>query len=164
MAPPTATEAPPQQEAQQGGLVRGAAGGAAVGAIIDGGDGAAKGAAAGAVLGGMRRNSQKRGEQQKQENWEQEQAQQYTAKRNSCNRAYAACLEGRGYVEGSASRVDHIEEVEDRLVLQGAEDGRDDAKDGTGWTISIEKKTGRMVGTAAASQAAIVIFGACTEV
>lgn len=65
-------------------------------------------------------------------NWEQEQAQQYTAKRNSYNRAYAACLEGRGYVEGSASRVDHIEEVEDRPVLQGVEDGRDDAKDGTG--------------------------------
>ena len=97
MAVPTATEAPPQQEAQKGGLVRGAAGGAAVGAIIDGGDGAAKGAAAGAVLGGMRRNSQKRDQQQKQANWEQEQAEQYAAKRNSYNRAYAACLEGRGY-------------------------------------------------------------------
>ncbi len=97
MALPTATEAPPQQEAQKGGLVRGAAGGAAVGAIVDGGDGAAKGAAAGAVLGGMRRNSQKRGQQQEQANWEQEQAEQYAAKRNSYNRAYAACLEGRGY-------------------------------------------------------------------
>jgi hypothetical protein len=97
MAVPTATEAPPAQEAQKGGLVRGAAGGAAVGAIIDGGDGAAKGAAAGAVLGGMRRNSQSRSQQQEQANWEQEQAQQYAAKRNSYNRAYAACLEGRGY-------------------------------------------------------------------
>jgi hypothetical protein len=97
MAVPTATAPPPEQEAQKGGLVRGAAGGAAVGAIIDGGDGAAKGAAAGAVLGGMRRNSQKREQQQKQQNWEQEQAEQYAAKRNSYNRAYAACLEGRGY-------------------------------------------------------------------
>ncbi len=70
----------------------------------------------------------------------------------------------RASVEGDGSRIDHIEEVEDRLVLQGVEDGRDDVNDGTGWTISIEKKTGRMVGTAAASQAAIVIFGACTEV
>lgn len=97
MAVPTASRPPPEQEASQGGLVRGAAGGAAVGAIIDGGDGAAKGAAAGAVLGGMRRNSQKRSQAQKQQNWEQEQAQEYTAKRNSYNRAYAACLEGRGY-------------------------------------------------------------------
>jgi len=97
MAVPTATAPPPEQEAQKGGLARGAAGGAAVGAIIDGGDGAAKGAAAGAVLGGMRRNSQKRSQAQKQQNWEQEQAQQYAANRNSYNRAYAACLEGRGY-------------------------------------------------------------------
>jgi hypothetical protein len=97
MVLPTATEAPPQQEAQKGGLARGAVGGAAVGAIVDGSDGAKKGAATGAVLGGMRRNSQKRGQQQKQANWEQEQAQQYADARNSYNRAYAACLEGRGY-------------------------------------------------------------------
>jgi hypothetical protein len=97
MAVPTASAPPPEQEAAKGGLVRGAAGGAAVGAIIDGGDGAAKGAAAGAVLGGMRRNSQRREQAQKQQNWEQQQAQEYAAKRNSYNRAYAACLEGRGY-------------------------------------------------------------------
>lgn len=97
MAVPTATEAPPEQQARKGGLARGAAGGAAVGAIIDGGDGAAKGAAAGAVLGGMRRRGQQREQAQQQANWEQEQAQQYAAARNKYNRAYAACLEGRGY-------------------------------------------------------------------
>jgi hypothetical protein len=97
MAVPTATEAPPEQEAAKGGLVRGAAGGAAVGAIIDGGDGAAKGAAAGAVLGGMRRRGQQREQAQEQSNWEQQQAQQYAEARNKYNRAYAACLEGRGY-------------------------------------------------------------------
>lgn len=97
MAVPTATEAPPEQQARKGGLARGAAGGAAVGAIIDGGDGAAKGAAAGAVLGGMRRRGQQREQSQQQANWEQEQAQQYAAARNKYNRAYAACLEGRGY-------------------------------------------------------------------
>jgi len=97
MAVPTATEAPPEQQARKGGLARGAAGGAAVGAIIDGGDGAAKGAAAGAVLGGMRRRGQQSGQAQQQANWEQEQAQQYAAARNKYNRAYAACLEGRGY-------------------------------------------------------------------
>jgi len=61
------------------------------------------------------------------------------------------------------SQIDHIEEVEDRIVLQGVEDGHEDARDGTGWTISIGTQTGRMVGTAAVEQAAIVIFGACTE-
>jgi hypothetical protein len=97
MAVPTATEAPPEQQAAKGGVARGAAGGAAVGAIVDGGDGAAKGAAAGAVVGGMRRRGQNRDQAQKQANWEQEQAQQYAAARNNYNRAFKACLEGRGY-------------------------------------------------------------------
>ena len=97
MAPPTATEAPPEQQAAQGGVVRGAAGGAAVGAIIDGGDGAAKGAAAGAVLGGMRRRGQQRDQAQKNANWEEQQVEQYTRNRNNYNRAYATCLQGRGY-------------------------------------------------------------------
>lgn len=102
MAPPTATAPPPQQEAQQGGagrgLARGAIGGAAIGAI--GGDtrkGAAMGAVGGGLIGGMRRQDQKSREQQKQQQWEQQQVQQYSANRNNYNRAYAACLEGRGY-------------------------------------------------------------------
>jgi len=97
MALPTATEAPPQQEAQRGGVGRGAVGGAAVGAIVGGSDGAKKGAAAGAGVGGARRNRQRQGEAQKQANWEQEQAQQYAAARTTYNRAYGACLEGKGY-------------------------------------------------------------------
>ena len=97
MALPTATEAPPEQEAQKGGVGRGAVGGAAVGAIVGGSDGAKTGAAAGAVVGGARRNRQRQGEAQKQANWEQEQSQQYAAARTNYNRAYGACLEGKGY-------------------------------------------------------------------
>ncbi len=97
MAPPTATEAPPQQEAQKGGVGRGAVRGAAVGGIVDGSDGAKKGAAAGAVVGGARRRDQQRSEAQKQQQWEQEQQQIYADKRNRYNRAYAACLEGKNY-------------------------------------------------------------------
>jgi hypothetical protein len=102
MAPPTATAPPPQQEARQGGVgrgaVRGGLVGVAAGAIAgDAGKGAAIGAASGALVGGMRRNDQVRNEKQKQEQWEQQQVQQYAQGRNSYNRAYAACLEGRGY-------------------------------------------------------------------
>lgn len=97
MALPTATEAPPQQEAQKGGAGRGAVGGAAIGAIVGDSDSAKKGAAAGALVGGARRNRQRQGEAQKQANWEQEQAQQYAAARTTYNRAYGACLEGKGY-------------------------------------------------------------------
>ncbi len=94
MAPPTATEAPPQEGARKGGVGRGLVRGAAVGAIA--GD-AGKGAAAGALIGGMRRQDQKRKEQQQRQQWEQEQQRIYAENRNRYNRAYAACLEGKNY-------------------------------------------------------------------
>ena len=97
MAPPTATEPAPQQQAKQGGVGRGALRGAAVGGIIDGSDGAKTGAAAGAVVGGMRRADQNRQQATEQAQWEQQQASQYEASRSSYNRAFAACMEGRGY-------------------------------------------------------------------
>ena len=97
MAAPTATSPPPQQEAQKGGAGRGLVRGAAVGGIVGGSDGAKKGAAAGALMGGMRRRDQKRSQEQERANWEQQQAQQYQAARSEYNRAFAACLEGKGY-------------------------------------------------------------------
>ena len=102
MAPPTATEPAPQKEAKQGGIVRGGVGGAAVGGVAgaiagDTKKGLAIGAASGALLGGMRRRNQVKREEQTQQQWEQQQVAQYTQNRNEYNRAYAACLEGRGY-------------------------------------------------------------------
>ena len=99
---PQATAPPPKKEAPKGGVIRGGAGGAAVGAVggaIAGnaGKGAAIGAATGGLLGGMRRQEQKRQEQHAQKQWEQEQVNAYAQKRNTYNRAYSACLEGRGY-------------------------------------------------------------------
>jgi len=98
MAPPRATEQPPQQQAPQGGVLRGAARGAAVGAIIDDSEGAKKGAWAGAAVGGMRRQDQKRKEAQAHQQWEQQQQQIYAENRNRYNRAYSACLEARDYI------------------------------------------------------------------
>lgn len=97
MAPPTATEAPPPPQAKKGGVARGALRGAAIGGIIDGSDGAKTGAAAGAVVGGIRRADQNRQQAQQQAQWEQQQSAQYEAARSSYNRAFAACMEGRGY-------------------------------------------------------------------
>ena len=98
MVVPTATKPPPQQEAKQGGMGRGAVRGAAVGQLAGGDSSSTKsGAAAGAAMGGMRRNDQKRKEQQSQQQWEQEQQQIYAENRNRYNRAYAACLEGKNY-------------------------------------------------------------------
>ena len=105
---PTATSAPPPQKATSstaGGVVKGGVGGgllgAGVGAIAGGGKGAKKGAAIGAVsggaIGGVRSSSQQKQDEQARKRWEQEQVAAYAQKRNSYNRAYAACLEGKGY-------------------------------------------------------------------
>jgi hypothetical protein len=102
MEVPTATAPPPKKEAQKGGAVRGAAGGALVGAGIgaiagDAGKGAAIGAIGGGVFGGARRHEQKKQQEHAEQQWAQEQTAQYAQRRNSYNRAHAACLEGRGY-------------------------------------------------------------------
>ena len=102
MQQPQATAPPPQQQPRQGGLLRGAGRGAAVGAVGgaiagDAGKGAAIGAASGALIGGMRRRSQARNQQQAEEQWAQEQAAAYQQKRGTYDRAFGACLEGRGY-------------------------------------------------------------------
>jgi hypothetical protein len=93
----------PQQSAaapppQKGGAARGAARGAAVGAVGgavagDAGKGAAAGAAMGATGGAI-----KQGQQNKQAAQAQQQAQaQAQAGQAEYDKAYAACLGGRGY-------------------------------------------------------------------
>ena len=77
-----------------GGAARGAAKGAVIGAIAgDAGKGAAIGAASGGLVGGMRR----RGAQQQQAQAQQQVQQQHNSARYEYDRAYSACLNGRGY-------------------------------------------------------------------
>ena len=102
MQQPQASAPPPQQEARQGGVLRGAGRGAAAGAVGgaiagDAGKGAAIGAAVGGLFGGMRRRDQARRQQQAEQQWAQEQATAYQQKRSNYNRAYSVCLEGKGY-------------------------------------------------------------------
>ncbi|HBH62757.1 MAG TPA: hypothetical protein DDX85_13680 [Nitrospiraceae bacterium] len=104
MEVPTATAPPPEAQAGSGGAIKGAAAGAIVGAAAGGiskkgnvGKGAAYGAGAGALLGGMNQAGKRQEDERRQQQWEKEQVAQYTQKRNSYNRAYGACLEGRGY-------------------------------------------------------------------
>jgi len=95
MARQTASSPRPQE---QGGLLGGAARGAALGAVTgaiagDAGKGAAIGAAGGGMIGGMRRRQSHR----EQDQWAQDQAAQQNAARDEFDRAWAVCLEGRGY-------------------------------------------------------------------
>lgn len=73
------------------GAARGAAGGAVIGAITgDAGKGAAVGAAAGTMVGGSRARQNRRAQQA---NAQQQQA----GAMDTFNRAFAACMQGRGY-------------------------------------------------------------------
>jgi len=101
-APMQVTSAPPPQQqpttSAGRGLLRGALGGLAIGAIAgDAGKGAAIGAASGALVGGVRHNEQMKNSYAQQDAWAQQQAQQYQQLQNDFNRAYATCLQGRGY-------------------------------------------------------------------
>ncbi len=96
-APTTSTPAP-SQEQKSGGIARGALGGAALGAILgDSSKSAKRGAAAGGLIGGVRQSSANTKTQQNTEQWKQQEANNYANNRNQYNRAYTACLEGKGY-------------------------------------------------------------------
>ena len=98
MALPTTSTPAPSQEQKSGGAVRGALGGAALGAILGDSSSAAKrGAAAGGLIGGVRQANQNTQTQQRTEQWKQQEASRYANNRNDYNRAYSACLEGKGY-------------------------------------------------------------------
>ena len=102
MQVPTATSAPPPKQSEGPGAVGGAAGGAlgglAIGAIFGNSKKGAKiGAASGGLLGGMSRSDARRQNDRNRRQWEQQQTANYANSRNNYNRAYSACLGGRGY-------------------------------------------------------------------
>ncbi len=102
MTRPTTSTPSTVEKAPQGGLFRGAARGAAVGAATgaiagDAGKGAAIGATAGGLIGGIRGREQQSREAARQAEAAQQQAALYENQRNRYDRAYTACLEGRGY-------------------------------------------------------------------
>lgn len=90
---------PPPPSQPSGGVARGALRGAVGGAVIgeiaddDAGKGAAIGAAAGGMMGGMRQREARR----QQEQQYQQQTAASAGAADTYNRAFAACLEGRGY-------------------------------------------------------------------
>jgi hypothetical protein len=96
---PTKVEAAQVDRSADGTAIVGAAGGAAAGAAIGAiaGD-AGKGAAIGAVVGGMRgRRAKVVGDEMEQQQNNQEAAAQEKAAMDNYKKAFAACMEGKGY-------------------------------------------------------------------
>jgi len=70
----------------------------------------------------------------------------------------------RGTPDSLVRRVVHIrriDHIEDKLVLLGADEGVAGTTGGVGWSLAIEKATGRAVLSAAGSGIAYVAFGTC---
>lgn len=102
--PPMAPPPPPQYGGgfMGGGVVGGAAGGAAMGAVGgaiagDAGKGAAIGAATGALFGLFRRAREEQAMQQQQQYYQAQQQAASAQVHSNWDRAYKACLTGRGY-------------------------------------------------------------------
>jgi len=103
MAVPTASAPPPKQKETKASAGRGAVGGALLGAgvgKITGGSakkGAVIGGASGAVVGGSRKAGTAEENKKANQQWANKQGAEYTQKRNHYNRAFSACMEGKGY-------------------------------------------------------------------
>ena len=104
MAPPPAAPSPGPNVAQDTakgaaiGGAGGALGGLAIGSLFGAaGKGAAIGAVAGGLIGGIMRREQVDKEAAAQQQRTNQQVADYQQKRNTYNRAYTACMEGRGY-------------------------------------------------------------------
>jgi hypothetical protein len=68
-------------------------------------------------------------------------------------------------ISGTAAKtpVERVEHLDGKLVLQGADDGIDEVRDGTAWTMVIAEDTGKMILNATGDDFSIVVFGACRE-
>ena len=70
-------------------------------------------------------------------------------------------LLGRGDNEKQVSEIQNLALINGVIIIQGAESGNANRKDGIGWTISINEKTGKMVFTASGNETGYVGMEMC---
>jgi len=92
----------PRQPSRKDGFVESTAKGAILGTVIgaiagDTGKGLAIGAASGAIVGGFNKYDEKKEREHYQKQYNEQQSREYSAKKGNYDRAYKACLQGRGY-------------------------------------------------------------------
>ena len=59
------------------------------------------------------------------------------------------------------SNIYRVEHIENKLILQGIDKGMENVDDGLAWSITISKKTGKVVLSASGDGLAYVVFGKC---
>ena len=63
-----------------------------------------------------------------------------------------------------SSKINRVEHIENKLILQGIDEGVESVDDGLAWSITISKKTGKVVLSASGDGVAYVVFATCTPV
>jgi hypothetical protein len=61
-------------------------------------------------------------------------------------------------------KIHRVEHIENKLILQGINEGVENVDDGLAWSITISKKTGKVVLSASGDGVAYVVFGTCIPV
>jgi hypothetical protein len=59
------------------------------------------------------------------------------------------------------SQIKRVEHIENKLILQGVEEGVENVDDGLAWSMTISKKSGMVVLSASGDGVAYVVFGTC---
>jgi hypothetical protein len=73
-------------------------------------------------------------------------------------------LPSKDSIVRKTSKIDLVRHIENKLILQGVNEGVENVNDGIAWSITISKKTGRVVLSASGDGFAYVVFGACVPV
>ncbi len=60
------------------------------------------------------------------------------------------------------SQIKRVEHIENKLILQGVEEGVGNVDDGLAWSMAISKKSGIVVLSASGDGVAYVVFGTFT--
>lgn len=63
---------------------------------------------------------------------------------------------------GKSTPIENLKHIDGKLIIQGAQDGVEDVRDGVGWSLAIAEETGKLVLTASGDEVGFVVFGACT--
>lgn len=58
--------------------------------------------------------------------------------------------------------IENLKHIDGKLIIQGAQEGVEDVRDGVGWSLAIAEDTGKLVLTASGDEVGFVVFGACT--
>jgi hypothetical protein len=61
-----------------------------------------------------------------------------------------------------STAIERSEHLDGKLILQGADEGIEDVRDGLAWSMVIDETSGKMLLSAAGDGVAFAVFGACT--